>query len=43
MEYPPSDFGESNHYSPKGEKVLNKEFLEKIYPQMVEIIQDVKK
>lgn len=43
MEYPPSDFGESIHYSPKGEKVLNKEFLEKIYPQMVEIIQDVKK
>jgi hypothetical protein len=43
MEYPPSDFGESIHYSPKGEKVLNKEFLEKIYPRMVEITRDVKK
>jgi hypothetical protein len=38
MDYPVSYFGESIHYSTAGEKVLNKEFLEKIYPKLVEVI-----
>ncbi len=38
MDYPVSYFGESVHYSTSGEKVLNKEFLEKIYPKLVEVM-----
>ena len=38
MHYPVSYFGESIHYSTSGAKVLNKEFLEKVYPRLVEEI-----
>ncbi len=38
MDYPVSYFGESIHYSTSGAEVLNKEFLEKIYPRLVEEI-----
>lgn len=43
MDYPASYFGESIHYSPSGEKVLNKEFIESIYPKLVKVLNNDKK
>ncbi len=43
MEYPTSYFGESIHYNPMGERVLNQEFMNIIYPKLVEKISHVKK
>jgi hypothetical protein len=43
MEYPPSYFGESIHYNPKGEKKLNQEFLEKIVPKLIEVSRNAEK
>ena len=43
MEYPLNYFGESIHFSTAGEKVLNKEFIEIIYPNLIEVMNHAEK